>query len=110
MGDRRSAPGLLRGHAAHRHHGRSPRVVLGNEANRDFLLLGSLLGNCQLSLARWKHSRFGGFSTCGETPLPRIAGHGDAAGPIWVVPIFVALTVIVPICPSGLRVPEYFAI
>jgi len=47
-------------------------VVLGHKANGDVLLLGSLLRNCQLSLAGKKHSRFGGFSTHAH-----IAGHGD---------------------------------
>lgn len=81
------------------------RVALKNEANRGFLLLGSLLGNCQLALARKKRSRFGGFST-----HARIAGHGDDAGLIGVVPIFIALKIVVSIYPSGIRVLKYFAI
>lgn len=104
-GDTQSAPGLLRRHTAHRHRGRSLRVVLGNEANGDFLHLGSLLGNCQLPLARKKCSRFAGFAT-----RTCIAGHGNDAGPTCVVSIFIAFRIVIPICPSGLQVPEYFAV
>lgn len=70
----------------------------------DFLLLGWLLGNCQFSLTRKKRSRFGDFST-----RTHIVGHQDSAGPIWVVCVFIALTIVVLICPSGLQVPDYFA-
>lgn len=75
---------------------------LGNEAGGNLLLLwGLLLGNSQFSLTEKKCSRF-------SSPL--IVGGVDDAGLTWDVSIFIILTIVVPICPSGFCVSEYFAI
>lgn len=79
--------------------------MLGNEVIRDLLLLRLLLGNCQFSLARKEYSRFSDFFT-----YAHIVGDGDDAEPLWGVPVFITLTIVVLICPPALRVPEYFAV
>lgn len=78
--------------------------MLGNEAIRDLLLLGLLLGNCQFSLARKECSMFSDFFT-----YAHVVGGGDDAEPLWGVPIFITLTVVL-ICPPALRVLECFAV
>lgn len=105
LGNTQSVPWVLWGHATHRHHCWSPRGVLGNEANGGLLLLGSLLWSCQFSLNEKEWSRFSDFST-----YAHIVRGGDDAGPIWDVPVFIIFTIVVPICPSGFWVPEYFAV
>lgn len=105
LGDTQSAPWVLWGHVTCRYQSWSLRVVLGNEAKGDLLLLGLLLRNCQFSLARKECSRFSDFST-----YAHVVGGGDDAGPIWGVPVFITFTIVVPIYPSGLQVPGNFAI
>lgn len=75
----------------------SPRGLRGEGGKKgDFLLLGWLWGNCQLSLDRKKRSRLWGFSGC-----PHSMGHENSAGPILVTPFPLLFQVQLPCIPPN---------